>query len=108
LDQILTVWTKFPGDGAKKFIFAGLLPQGAPNLVQKIVLKTSSYIVCFNFYVQQFKVFFLGGGVHHLEDFGGFVPLEDPQIWSPEIHLNLVQIIVSQTACYIMSFKLLC
>jgi len=58
--------------------------------------------VYFNLYVQQFKIFILEGsfwGVHHLEDFGGqrFAPLEDPLICSPEIPLNMVQIIDSQT-----------
>jgi len=53
--------SKFPGGEAKKLIFAASLPEGAPNLVQKIVSKTSSYTMCFNFYVQQFKVFILEG-----------------------------------------------
>jgi len=52
----------FRGEGAK-LIFAGSLPEGTPNIVQKIVSKTSSYIVCFNFYVQQFKIFILAGAV---------------------------------------------
>jgi len=42
-----------------KLIFAGSFLEGAPNLVQRIDSQTSSYIVCFNFYVQQFKSFIL-------------------------------------------------
>jgi len=38
-------------------------PQRTPNIVQTIVSQTSSYIVCFNFYVGQLKSFILGGSL---------------------------------------------
>jgi len=59
------VWSKFSGPRGRgqfgKLHFCRYIPKGAPNLVQRIVSQTSSYIVCFNLYVQQFKSFILEG-----------------------------------------------
>jgi len=86
----------------------GFAPQRTPNLVQTIVLQTTSNM-SFNFLCWAFQKFTLGrsffwgrgGG-------GGLLPPEEPQIWSRGRLQTLVQTIVSQTTSYIVSFNFLC